>query len=65
MKKTVKKLSDNYRSPTPKWARVIGDTLLTLGTGLTALGIAQSNDTFAYISLGSTVLGKFLTNLFK
>ena len=61
VKKEVKK---RYNKPTPKWIKKIGDSLLLVGGGLTALGIAQGNDMLSYICVGCTILGKLITNWF-
>lgn len=52
-----------YFAPTPKLFRMIGDTLLSLGTILTGYQIVCDEKTLALISLTLTVLGKFMTNL--
>jgi hypothetical protein len=53
----------SYFAPTPKLFRMIGDTLLSLGTLLTGYQILCDEKTLALISLTLTVLGKFMTNL--
>ena len=72
----MKKLLSNYWKPTPKKWRKIGDTILAVGTFVTAgslIGYDEMKDIFtpkevkiviatAFI-LG--VVGKFLTNFFK
>jgi len=53
----------SYWEPTPKLFRVIGDTFLSVGSTITAYGILEGDKKIALISLVSTILGKFLTNL--
>jgi hypothetical protein len=53
----------NYFAPTPKLFRMIGDTLLSLGSILTGYQIVCDEKTLALISLTLTILGKFMTNL--
>ena len=53
----------NYFAPTPKLFRMIGDTLLSLGSLLTGYQILCDEKTLALISLTLTILGKFMTNL--
>jgi len=62
--KAIKKVKERYNKKTPKWIKKVGDTLLLVGGGLTTLGIAQGNDTFSYICVGCTILGKLITNWF-
>ena len=52
-----------YFAPTPKLFRMIGDTLLSLGSLLTGYQILCDEKTLALISLTLTIIGKFLTNL--
>jgi len=56
------KLFDRYNRPTPLFWRRIGDTLLLVSAYVTAHGISEHNDTLAYVSLVSGVLGKIITN---
>ena len=69
-------LLNNYWKPTPKKWRKIGDTILAVGTFITAgslLGYDQMKEIFTpqevkFIIASSFVLGvvgKFLTNFFK
>ena len=53
----------SYFAPTPKLFRMIGDTLLSLGSLLTGYQILCDEKTLALISLALTILGKFMTNL--
>lgn len=53
----------SYFAPTPRLFRMIGDTLLSIGSLLTGYQILCDEKTLALISLTLTVLGKFLTNL--
>lgn len=53
----------SYFAPTPKLFRMIGDTLLSVGSLLTGYQILCNEKTLALISLTLTILGKFLTNL--
>jgi len=52
-----------YFAPTPKLFRMIGDTLLSVGSLLTGYQILCDEKTLALISLTLTILGKFVTNL--
>ena len=54
-----------YYSPTPIWARKLGDALLAASSSITMYAIAEDNEVLAYITLITGVLGKFLTNLFS
>lgn len=53
----------SYFAPTPKLFRMIGDTLLSVGSLLTGYQILCDEKTLALISLTLTILGKFVTNL--
>ena len=53
----------SYFAPTPKLFRMIGDTLLSVGSLLTGYKILCDEKTLALISLTLTILGKFMTNL--
>jgi hypothetical protein len=53
----------NYFAPTPKLFRMIGDTLLSVGSLLTGYQILCDEKTLALISLTLTLIGKFMTNL--
>ena len=53
----------SYFAPTPKLFRMIGDTLLSVGSLLTGYQILCDEKTLALISLTLTILGKFMTNL--
>lgn len=59
MKVTLK----SYFKPTPKLFRVIGDTLLTIGTMITSYQILADEKTLAIVSLIIMIVGKFTTNL--
>ena len=59
MKITLK----SYFKPTPKLFRVIGDTLLTIGTMITSYQIISDEKTLAIISLIIMIVCKFTTNL--
>lgn len=61
--KTYKFKLKAYFAPTPKLFRMIGDTLLSLGTIVTGYQILYDQKTLALISLVLTVIGKFVTNL--
>jgi hypothetical protein len=58
-------LLNSYGKPTPKFWRKLGDSVLAAGTVITGYAIAEHTDWLAYTSLGLSVLGKFLTNLFS
>lgn len=62
MTKGIKKATGRYYQPTPKFWRMVGDALLTLGTSVTAYSILEGDKTWTLISLFATVGGKFLTN---
>ena len=51
--------------PTPRNLRRLGDGLLAVGSVITGSAIAGGNDVLAYIALGVSVIGKFLTNFFE
>ena len=53
----------SYFAPTPKLFRMIGDTLLSVGSLLTGYQILCNEKILALISLTLTILGKFMTNL--
>ena len=61
--KSYKLRLKNYFAPTPKLFRMIGDTLLSLGSLITGYQILCNEKTLALISLTLTILGKFVTNL--
>lgn len=62
-KKSYRLRLKNYFAPTPKLFRMIGDTLLSLGSLITGYQILCNEKTLALISLTLTILGKFITNL--
>lgn len=53
----------SYFAPTPKLFRMIGDSLLSVGSLLTGYQILCDQKTLALISLTLTIIGKFVTNL--
>lgn len=55
----------SYWEPTPKFARAIGDALLSVGTIITAYNISTDDKTVALTCLISMVVGKFITNFFS
>jgi hypothetical protein len=61
--KSYKLKLKNYFAPTPKLFRMIGDTLLSLGSLITGYQILCDEKTLAIISLTLTIIGKFVTNL--
>lgn len=61
--KSYKLKLKNYFAPTPKLFRMIGDTLLSLGSLITGYQILCDEKTLALISLTLTIIGKFVTNL--
>lgn len=61
----MKKISDYYKRPTHPLAKKIGDSIMTLGTMITAQQIYAGNHTVALIALGLTWTGKTLSNLFS
>lgn len=54
----------NLFKPTPNTLVRLGDALMSVGATITSAAIAENNKTLAYISLGCSVLGVFLTRLF-
>jgi len=60
----MKLSSRNYMKPTPRNMRRLGDGLLAVGATITSASIASGNNVLAYISLGVSIIGKFLTNFF-
>jgi hypothetical protein len=62
----MKKLTDLYNSPTPKFYRKIGDALLGVSTIVTTYAIAEEWSKYLQLSaLILGVVGKFLTNFFS
>ena len=62
----MKKLTDLYKSPTPKFWRKIGDALLGVSTIVTTYAIAEEWSKGLQLSaLILGVVGKFLTNFFS
>ncbi len=55
----------NYWSPTPKFYRMMGDALLSVGTLCTSYGIINDDKLIAMFCLICGVAGKFLTNFFS
>ena len=55
-------LQKRYASPTPKFFRKLGDSLLLVGSTITGYAVFEGSKTFAIISLIATVLGKVITN---
>ena len=61
--KVKKKISlKSYYSPTPVFWRVIGDSLLFVGTTITGSLIVQESYKLSIISLIATCIGKVITN---
>ena len=53
----------NYWEPTPKLFRVIGDTLLSVGSIAATYSIISDMKEIAIACLICSVIGKFMTNL--
>jgi hypothetical protein len=58
-------LHDQYKGVTPDFWRKFGDGLLAAGSFVTAYAISDDIHWLGYTALGMSVIGKFLTNLFK
>ena len=54
----------NYKKPTPKKWRRLGDGLLILSTSIAGYAMAQEWQTVEFIVMATGVAGKFLTNFF-
>lgn len=52
----------HYFKPTPKILRVIGDSLLVIGTTITSISAFTMPPIVTAIAAGLTALGKVLTN---
>jgi S-adenosylmethionine:tRNA-ribosyltransferase-isomerase (queuine synthetase) len=72
----MKNVMKNYYKPTPKKWRRIGDTILAVGTAITAGALiefeklekifsAKELKIIIAVAFGLAVAGKFLTNFFK
>ena len=60
------KLIENYRKPTPKKWRKLGDALLAVGTTITSYAVIEEYSKWISLTaLGITILGKFITNFFS
>jgi len=57
-------IKQRYDKPTPHWIKKVADSLLLVGGGVTALGIADNNSVVSYIALGCTILSKLISNWF-
>jgi hypothetical protein len=53
----------NYWEPTPKLFRVIGDTLLSVGSIATTYSIISDMKEIAIACLICSIVGKFMTNM--
>lgn len=53
-----------YFNPTPKKLRVLGDTLVALGTAAGSWTIVEGNPQAGTIIVVLSVVGKFLSNFF-
>lgn len=62
MTQSIKKARTRYYQPTPKFWRMVGDALITVGTSITIYEVFQGDKTWTIVSLIATVLGKFATN---
>lgn len=61
---TIKKPNEYYTQRTAKIARKIGDTILIAGTTMSAVSLDTMPHWVTYLSLGLTMLGKMISNLF-
>lgn len=62
----MKKLSELYASPTPKFWRKVGDALLVVSTTLSSYSVTEEwGKTITILIMVTGVVGKFLTNLFS
>ena len=55
----------HYFKPTPKKIRKIADSLSAAALAVSAFSFVQDMKVFAYITLSSAFIGKFLSNLFS
>jgi hypothetical protein len=53
-----------YWKPTPKYMRIIGDSLLIIAAGLQANSFMAGREIWADIATISLIVGKILTNVF-
>jgi hypothetical protein len=58
----IKKLTEKYKKPTPGRWRLIGDSILGLGTVVTAITAITSSPWIPVASAAITWLGKTITN---
>lgn len=58
------KILNNYMKPTPKKWRRFGDSILAIGTSMTAYSAYMGYKELVIISAVCTMVGKFLTNFF-
>lgn len=61
----MKRVTDNYYAPTPKWARKLGDALLAAGTTIATYAVTTNNHTLALVAMWVGVGGKVLSNVFS
>ena len=55
----------DYKQPTPKKWRRLGDSFLAVSTMITGYALVEEYKWVAILSLTLGVVGKFLTNFFK
>lgn len=59
----AKRIKESYDKPTPiKWRR-IGDSILIIGSGVSAISAYMDNKYITIAGIALTAIGKFLTNL--
>lgn len=64
MKKTKFGVAE-YWKPTPKKIRKFADSLSAAALAVSAIAFTNEYKVFAYITLASAFIGKFLSNLFS
>lgn len=58
------KILERIKKPTPKKWRRVGNALIAVGGISTAGAFVSGNEVIAYVLLGATAVGKFITALF-
>ena len=61
----MRKITEQYYRPTPKFYRKLGDALLAVSTFVTGFAIYEEFNVIAIIALVVGVFGKFLSNFFS
>lgn len=61
----MKRIIDRVNSPTPKWAKRIGQALAAAGASILVVEFISGFELWTNIAVGSTFVGSFLMALFK